>query len=80
MSFKSKFTKEAEAKIKQEKKAVKTTTSTKKTIVLTVLTTLVAVTSLGSMFVLGINYERGINDRVKSEAKTLLVQVPVSKQ
>lgn len=67
------------AKEKQSKETNMNTS--KKTIIVSVLLTLVTVGSLAGMFVLGMNYNQSVNDRVHSEVKALTsVQVPVSKQ
>jgi cell division protein FtsX len=77
MAFESKITKQAKQEIKAKHKKENTM---KKAVITTVVITLVAVTAFALTFMAGMNYERGINDRVKAEAKTLTAAVTPSKQ
>lgn len=62
-------------KNKQENKSMK------KPIIITVVLTLTFIASLAAMFVLGVNYNQSINDRVVTEAKALsqVAATPVKK-
>lgn len=75
--FKSTITKDAEKALKTKNKKEN---SMKKAVITTVVITLVAVTAFALTFMAGMNYERGINDRVKAEAKTLTATVAPLKQ
>jgi flagellar basal body-associated protein FliL len=72
---------QAKNKVKTQKQNEKeTNTMNKKHIIVTIILTLSFLSSLAGMFIVGINYEKGISNRVTNEAKSLVTLTAEAKK